>query len=435
MALQDVGVSQIPVNLLSGELGEGVGIRWGSQVPGTNDYVKPKNFPMVLEAQEGAANPNFTISFPVSLSSDIKKPPSKIQAYHGSAQDFDRFSSDYIGTGEGAQAYGYGHYLAESKGLGEWYRNTLASRKGPNVTHKGKGFTDLEGSEYRALVQIEREVKYDRNLSPQQAKEQALTGLRLRKRQALDYDDPQRNKSAKGYDEDIEALEKMDAGDIHFGGRLYEVDIDVKPEELLDWDKPLRGQSNLVRDVLESLPELQPRLKPPFTVKQSSNGSWHIVDDEGNWSKRPFKLKSMAEVAATGNPAHLTTANLDSASGADFYRTLAENVDVKGNIARGSRDASEILKRQGIKGIRYKDAQSRGTEGGTSNYVIFDGRLITISKKYGVAIPIAAAMLAKETGQDPTSFYSEDNLVQQKAQGGPVGGLDVYFSKMQMQGA
>jgi hypothetical protein len=43
--------------------------------------------------------------------------------FHGSAAKFDRFANDFIGTGEGAQAYGFGHYLTESKRLAGSYRN------------------------------------------------------------------------------------------------------------------------------------------------------------------------------------------------------------------------------------------------------------------------------------------------------------------------
>ena len=35
-------------------------------------------------------------------------------AYHGSPHKFDKFKTEAIGTGEGAQAYGHGLYLAES---------------------------------------------------------------------------------------------------------------------------------------------------------------------------------------------------------------------------------------------------------------------------------------------------------------------------------
>jgi hypothetical protein len=49
-----------------------------------------------------------------------------IKAYHGSPHDFDRFSLDKIGTGEGAQAYGHGLYFAESEGVAKSYRDALS---------------------------------------------------------------------------------------------------------------------------------------------------------------------------------------------------------------------------------------------------------------------------------------------------------------------
>lgn len=49
--------------------------------------------------------------------------PKGITAYHGSPHDFDKFSLDKIGTGEGAQAYGHGLYFADSEGVARSYRD------------------------------------------------------------------------------------------------------------------------------------------------------------------------------------------------------------------------------------------------------------------------------------------------------------------------
>lgn len=48
------------------------------------------------------------------------------KAYHGTPHDVDKFDTAKIGTGEGAQAYGYGLYFADSKELAEWYKNKLS---------------------------------------------------------------------------------------------------------------------------------------------------------------------------------------------------------------------------------------------------------------------------------------------------------------------
>jgi hypothetical protein len=48
----------------------------------------------------------------------------KAVVYHGSPHQFDEFDASKIGTGEGAQAYGRGSYLAESPGVAESYKKT-----------------------------------------------------------------------------------------------------------------------------------------------------------------------------------------------------------------------------------------------------------------------------------------------------------------------
>ena len=46
--------------------------------------------------------------------------------YHGSPYRFQRFDPTKIGTGEGAQSYGYGHYVAESPAVADQYRVALS---------------------------------------------------------------------------------------------------------------------------------------------------------------------------------------------------------------------------------------------------------------------------------------------------------------------
>ena len=53
-------------------------------------------------------------------------PEAKIKAYHGSPYQFEEFVDEAIGTGEGAQAYGYGHYLAQREVTAKSYRDALS---------------------------------------------------------------------------------------------------------------------------------------------------------------------------------------------------------------------------------------------------------------------------------------------------------------------
>ena len=48
--------------------------------------------------------------------------------WHGSPYKFDRFSNEAIGTGEGAQAHGYGHYAAKNKDVAQSYADRLSNQ-------------------------------------------------------------------------------------------------------------------------------------------------------------------------------------------------------------------------------------------------------------------------------------------------------------------
>ena len=63
--------------------------------------------PEIVEPNEGGSAEGLVLNQP---------------AYHGSPHRFDKFTLDKIGTGEGAQAYGWGLYFAGNKEVADWYR-------------------------------------------------------------------------------------------------------------------------------------------------------------------------------------------------------------------------------------------------------------------------------------------------------------------------
>lgn len=111
-------------------------------------------------------------------------------------------------------------------------------------------------------------------------------------------------------------------------GALYEVELAPNEDEYLQWDEPLSEQSGTMRSKL-------------IAVKS-------LIDYDKN------------------------------DSGMDVYRRLSDKL-------LSQEEASKKLRSIGIPGIRYKDGSSRGKEGGTYNYVIFDDNLIDIRAKYSRA--------------------------------------------------
>lgn len=281
----------------------------------------------------------------------------KIKAYHGSPHDFDEFKMSQIGTGEGAQAYGHGLYFAESEDVAKGYRDELTPR---DFDYEAK-----LSDKYNQLAQQNDTV----GMEIYELAMQHESPSDMRARLALDEQSPEFMAKANKHIDDIEKLPVN-------RGSMYQVEIDATPDELLDWDKPLSEQSEQVRAALN---DKMPEAREALSAQEESWGSMAEDVSGQDWS------------------------------GSDIYRALSKDKGGWGGLeASQAMDTSAVLKNSGIKGIKYKDGFSRGAEGGTSNYVIFDERLITIAKKYGLAVPAAAAILANRTGQDPETMYEKD---------------------------
>jgi hypothetical protein len=139
-----------------------------------------------------------------------------IKAYHGSPHDFDKFSLDRIGTGEGAQAYGHGLYFAENEDVAKGYRDTLARTKGTPQERARAQLDNFRGDRQKAIDWFEH------NLAAERGKVYPDTDWLAQNDEVLAY---------------------LKRGEIApQAGRMYEVAIHADPERFLDWDKPLKEQ-------------------------------------------------------------------------------------------------------------------------------------------------------------------------------------------------
>lgn len=75
-------------------------------------------------------------------------------AWHGSPHLFDEFSIDFIGSGEGAQAHGWGLYFAKSQAVAEGYRKRLTQSV---LTYDGKELTELPEGIATVIKELERQ--------------------------------------------------------------------------------------------------------------------------------------------------------------------------------------------------------------------------------------------------------------------------------------
>lgn len=175
--------------------------------------------------------------------------PAGFRAYHGSPHDFDKFSLDKIGTGEGNQAFGHGLYFAENEGVARNYR---AMNAPPG---QGGGAARLA------------------NDALKMAEDTGLTGDAA-KRFAMEYLTNQAPKvnalPPQHYYDAVNNFEALTTGKgAH--GRMYEVNIKADPAHFLDWDTPLSGQSPKVKEALTAF--LDERYGAGFFKKYSGGGN------------------------------------------------------------------------------------------------------------------------------------------------------------------
>lgn len=249
-------------------------------------------------------------------------------AYHGTPHKFDEFSLEHIGSGEGAQAHGWGLYFAENKEVSESYKRNLEKIK---IEYDGKILDEIISkyysgrTRYNALKLAEdtfsidlieddyksdiEALKYEKNLYNTEFRKSENKRLYSLHENATDAElkeigedrisiaekldligDIIRHISDKEYNvkilnDRIVALEK----DLHFlktfdktkfkrigEGQLFEVDI---PEDdvLLDECKPFSKQSAKVQKALRELAEEYEGLNDEFEYDQNGEAIYSYL--------------------------------------------------------------------------------------------------------------------------------------------------------------
>jgi hypothetical protein len=86
----------------------------------------------------------------------------KVQStYHGTSVEFDQFDNDFMSTGEGAQAYGWGIYVSQVKDIGVSYAKQDADRKNKTIdfTNYPTVLVDVAVKDYLENADIKNGVR------------------------------------------------------------------------------------------------------------------------------------------------------------------------------------------------------------------------------------------------------------------------------------
>jgi hypothetical protein len=283
--------------------------------------------------------------------------PLTLDAYHGTPHLFPpsadnplgEFDSSKIGTGEGNQSYGHGHYLSELPKVATNYKNTLALGRnqfeivhrdtGEPVSSATLGYQNVKDFFDTYAYNLRFDDKENRKKRWKEQKEMLVNdkipeALQFAENQNIDEQSRRFGKEiADKYQEDVKHLDaahhlidKVNAKPV---GSVYTVNIpDEHVERMLDWDKPLSEQ--------------------PYALQSIG------------------KNKDFVQYAE-----RIMERSLPELDGKTLQRIAIGYAEDKSRT--GAQGAAKLLKEAGIFGIKYLDAGSRYSNAGTRNFVVFPG--------------------------------------------------------------
>lgn len=298
--------------------------------------------------------------------------PNKQTVYHGSPYDFEKFSNEAIGTGEGAQAHGYGHYAAKNKNVAERYAETISGEKPIGVRYKGENYEvgfnpeiadwEIKGNvesltpEERHLFQL---IDSNRNLEDIKGKEQKNIDRLIRmKGRRNRFRDAQKSKDI------INLIDNNEVEILPENKQLYKLSI-PKDDVMLREDALMSNQpnmSNLWDEIRLDRVNKSTTSLPKFKMALGAND----IDIDKTFNTKYF---NDALEMVKNNPEQYKDLFLKDMTGKELYGYLE-------SVLGSRKAATEYLQQRGIKGISYNggiDGEAR---------VIFNPDDIVIGRKY-----------------------------------------------------
>ena len=366
------------------------------------------------------------------VSADVMQPERKapppmaaLTAYHGSRHAFDRFDSSKIGEGEGAQAFGFGLYFAESKGVAEYYMQAGIpdDRNQYEFTRRKDVRQTLTEREFEGIVERDSDPKKTR-VSELRTKEHQIKRLQLAesgkpasvafvngKRYVYEsLADPKINsaiakaiKEQGGTSADVETVTtamlradlpgaitlKESLEQMRHAGRKDLVDLD-RYDQILG----MVQSANIYRENNPENEKSIPGIKKSIqeTSERISVLDRAIVELQVNPTPKPPE-GNLYSVSIDAETDELINYDKLLYEQPEIVRKAAQSGLIKGGkgkdlVPKTAKDAAR-LRDAGIKGVRFADASSRhkeSDEGKRYNIVLFSDADVSITDASGAPV-------------------------------------------------
>jgi RNA polymerase sigma factor (sigma-70 family) len=282
------------------------------------------------------------------------------RTYHGTPHKVDKFSTDKIGTGEGAQAYGYGLYFAQSRDVAKTYVDV------------GIG---------------------NRTLSEQSAARQIFDYKRMSGNLKEGRDLWVMNQGAENRQAALKIWNRVSRNPEAFRtGNLYTVDLNVETEDLIDWDKRLSEQSPKVQAALKAVQSDSPLWKDTIAGKIGNPVGGALYKTlTATWPDAEFsrdgidpKKKASEALLVAGIPGIRYLDGGSRGSNSSIWQDGSQWAVTYADATAGQSTTKRFATQAEAKA--FDDSLER-----TYNYVVFDENLIRILAENGEQVGNAAS--------------------------------------------
>lgn len=393
---------------------------------------------------------NVPFAEPAQVVPPTDENPVGIIAFHGSGADFDEFKLEKIGTGEGAQAYGYGLYFTDSEDIARFYRNSVGAidrYAEPELDTMAGSWTQEIGFDETGGQRTLSSADPDYNYYIEQ-----LDNF------AVDKTTDLTNKSTTWkFSDNSELTTETDIVPTFNGKPLDSIYTqDVEDRFGIDIKNIAeKARNSGIRDDVGTLEDdismIMANLSQGLSSKQDMKAAVESLSMPNDGSRYQTLYKNFIEpnidfnevdyVTLAGNPkGKIYKVGLDPKpedlldydkslkAQPKFYDALkpfyeeygvAETADI-GTLFESIRSQrgispeglSEKLSDAGIAGLKYRAAGSRGANvddaAAKRNYVIFDEKLIKIMEKYGIPAGVSVTAVKGAMQDTDEGLLSKD---------------------------
>lgn len=331
-----------------------------------------------------------------------------IKTYHGSQASFDHFDHSFMGSGEGAQAYGWGTYVSEVEGIAKVYAKQNAAKHGMPREYK-IAQTRLNHAKFE-YDKVQR--RYDNSKAYIDSLKEDLQNYResiARRKEKVEYF--AQNNMPETVDKLLKQIKRTEDTI-----KVTENDINMRTNDLEGWKPKLE-------EVKKKYEEEQKKFDAiPKPQIERNLYSVDIPDDTGEnyigWDEKMTpRMRDIRKEILEDNGYKLVDSDevrdyFEDRDGKEYelfkeqYKTGGTFYEELAQLLHSQKLASLALKEYGFDGVKViAQRNSGGNKEGKMNYVIFDENNAQITSHTKFSLRLKSAI--EETETNPSDAQKE----------------------------